>query len=167
MDDALLVRMLHAVAQLEEQFEAVAKRQPVAVAVLRDGLAAHVLHGEVRTSFRRAPAVEDPGDRRVIHQCQRLTLGVEPRQDLGGVHSGLYDLDGDLAADRARLFGEPDLTHSAFAETLEQLIGTERRGLGETRGRCAGAGPIAVVGRRHAPAMLPRRARFCARLPQG
>ncbi len=45
---AFLVRMLDAVAQLDEQFEAVADRQALPVAIADDGFTAHIFHREVR-----------------------------------------------------------------------------------------------------------------------
>ena len=99
MDDAFLVRMLNAVADLDEQLEALADRQAVPIAVAGDRFTAHVLHHEVRATLRRRPGVEHLGDRRVVHQGQRLALGLETRHDLRGVHAGLDDLDRDLAVD--------------------------------------------------------------------
>ena len=43
MNDPFLVRMLDAVAQLDEQFEAVANRQALPVAIGSDGFTAHIL----------------------------------------------------------------------------------------------------------------------------
>jgi hypothetical protein len=54
----------------------------------------------------------------MVHQGQRLPLGLEPRDDLRGVHAQLDDLQRDLPVHRARLLGEPDFPHSAFAHQL-------------------------------------------------
>ena len=59
-------------------------------------------------------------DRRMVHERQRLALGIETRQHLRGIHAGLDDLDRDLAPNRARLLRQPHLTHAAFAEPLQQ-----------------------------------------------
>src|SRR2546428_11959636 len=67
VDDPLLVRVLHAVANLQEKIDSLTRRQLVPIAVRRDRFAAYVLHHEVRTAVRRSPAVEYAGNRRVIH----------------------------------------------------------------------------------------------------
>ena len=70
----------------------------------------------------RRAGVEDLGDVRVIHQRERLPLGVESRQHLLRVHARLDDLDGDAALDRFRLLGHPDVAHAPFADLFEQLV---------------------------------------------
>ena len=71
--------------------------------------------------------VEDLGDIGVIHHRQRLPLGLEPGDDLGGIHARLDDLERDLAADRLFLLGHVDDTHAPFADLLEQLVGPDPR----------------------------------------
>jgi hypothetical protein len=53
MDHALLVRVLHAVADLREQLQALPHRQFASITVRRDRLTLHVLHHEVRAALRR------------------------------------------------------------------------------------------------------------------
>ena len=45
--------------------------------------------------------VEDPGDIRMVHHGQGLSLGLEAGDDLLGIHSRLDDLEGHPAAHRA------------------------------------------------------------------
>jgi hypothetical protein len=47
----------------------------------------------------------------MVHQRERLALGLEPRHHLRGVHPRLDDLERDLAPDRPGLFGQPDFAH--------------------------------------------------------
>ena len=51
----------------------------------------------------------------MIHQGQRLPLGLEPRHHLLGVHAQLDDLECDAASDGFALFGGPDRAEAAFA----------------------------------------------------
>ena len=125
MDDAFLVRVMHAVADLQEQIETIAGGQPISVAVRRDGLALGVLHDEVGAALWRGARIEHLGNGRMVHHGQRLTLGLEAGDDSGGVHSGLDHLDGHLTADRSGLLGQPDLAHSAFTDALNQSIGAD------------------------------------------
>ena len=58
----------------------------------------------------------------MVHQGQRLALGLEAAEDLGRVHAGLDDLEGDAALDRLGLLGHPDGAHAALAQLLQQLV---------------------------------------------
>jgi hypothetical protein len=114
MDHALLMGVLHAFAQLDEQLESRPERHALSIAERRDRFPAHVFHDEVRPPLRRRPRVEYLGDAWVVHHRQRLPLDLEARDDARRVHAGLEDLDGDLAPHRLRLLGEPDFSHAAF-----------------------------------------------------
>jgi len=59
------------------------------------------------------------------HQSERLSLSVEPRDDLSGVHPGLDDFQGYLSMNRAGLFSEPYLAHSTGTEALQEAIRTD------------------------------------------
>jgi len=102
VDHRFLVRVLHPRADLQEQLQTLAVGQPVPVAVLGDRDTLDVLHHEVRPAVRRRARVEDLGDRRVVHQRQRLPLGLEAGHDLFRVHPLLDHLERDLAAHRSR-----------------------------------------------------------------
>ncbi len=69
-----------------------------------------------------APRVEHLGDVGMIHQRQRLPLGLEPGHDLLGVHAQLDDLERHPAADRLLLLGHIDHPAAAFADLLEELV---------------------------------------------
>ena len=100
MDDPLLVRVLHRLADRHEQLQPLARRQLIVVAVLGDRHALDQLHDEVRPAGLGGAGVEDPGDVGVVHQGQGLPLGLEPGDDLARVHARLDDLQRHPAADR-------------------------------------------------------------------
>ena len=58
----------------------------------------------------------------MIHQRQRLPLGLKPGDDLFGVHAQLDDLERDPAADRFLLLGHINHAAAAFANLLEQFV---------------------------------------------
>ena len=57
----------------------------------------------------------------MIHDGQRLALGLESLHDRLVVHPGLDQLERDLPSHRRGLFGQPDLSHSAFAKLADKL----------------------------------------------
>jgi hypothetical protein len=61
----------------------------------------------------------------MVHEGQRLPLGLETSDHLAAVHARLDDLESNLALDRLRLLGHVDGAHAAFADLLQQLIGTD------------------------------------------
>ena len=124
MNDALLVRVLNAVADLHKKVQAFLCVELVIVAVFVDRNTGHILHDEVRTSFGCCPCVEDFGDVAVIHQRQGLSLGLKSSQDLAGVHADFYELQSDPALNRLRLFREVDDAHAALAENRRKFVGT-------------------------------------------
>ena len=121
MDDALLVGVLDRLANRYEQFQPLLRGQPVAVAVLGDRHTLDQLHHEVRPAVVQ-PAVEHLGDVRVVHERQRLPLGVEPGQHLLRVHPGLDQFDRDKPLDRLGLPGPPDRAHAPLADQLDQRV---------------------------------------------
>src|ERR1019366_10820574 len=66
MDDGFLVRMLYALADLNEQLQALAQSHPVLVAVRCDGNTGYVFHREVWPALRCGSRVEYFGDAGVI-----------------------------------------------------------------------------------------------------
>ena len=127
MDDPLLMGMLDRTADVDEDPQSLLRREVVLVAVLRDRDAPHVIHHEVGPAALGRPGVEDLGDVRVVHQGQRLPLGLEARDHLLGVHAQLDDLQGHLAADRLLLLGHVDVAEAAFADLLQELVGADQR----------------------------------------
>jgi hypothetical protein len=81
VDDALLVRVLDGLANLDEQSEPGRGAEVVLIAVVRDGNPAHQFHHEVGSPEFRRPGIEHLGDVGMVHQRQRLPLGLEARHD--------------------------------------------------------------------------------------
>ena len=77
VDDPLLVGVLDRLADRHEQLEPLARRELLLVAVLGDRHALDEFHDEVRPAVVGRAGVEDLGDVRVVHQGQRLPLGLE------------------------------------------------------------------------------------------
>src|SRR5579863_4406636 len=142
MNDGLLMGMLHSLADLDEQCQALACGQPLLVAVGGNGQAGNVLHDEVGLAFGSGVGVEDLGDGRVIHDGQRLPLEVETLESGGIVTASLNQLERDTAHDGSGLFGEPDLSHTTFAEFAEETIASD----GTEAGGCDGASGRGVEG---------------------
>jgi hypothetical protein len=142
------MRVLDGLADGNEQFEAFAGGELVFVAEFRERLAFDEFHDEVRAASAqmrsaltpnpspirwervvgnrvrvfRATTVEHLGDVWMIHECQRLTFGLEARNDLPRIHAELDDFQRHAAANRFFLFGHIDDTHAAFADLLKQFV---------------------------------------------
>jgi hypothetical protein len=76
----------------------------------------------------------------VVHQRQRLPLGLETCDDLAGIHAGLDDLQGHAAADRLGLLGDEDQAHAALADLLHQPVRADHRARAFPQGRFVGRG---------------------------
>ena len=126
------------------------------IAVLGDRHAAHQLHHEVGPARFGRPGIEHLGDVRVIHQGQRLPLGLEAGDDLLGIHARLDDLERHLAPNRLRLLGHEDDAHAPFADLLQQLVGADDAYRGARRLKWSYGGTEAGASglRRKLPAVL-------------
>ncbi|HNB81428.1 MAG TPA: CoA transferase subunit A [Chitinophagaceae bacterium] len=127
VNDAFLVRVLDGLANLDEQPQPRFGVELVGVAVIGDALALDQFHHEVGAACVRCAAVEHAGDVRMVHQRQRLALGLEAGHDFLRVHAQLEDLQRDLAAHRLRLLRHPDGAEAAFADRFQQLVAANQR----------------------------------------
>ena len=129
MDNALLVRVLERMADVDEELEAVARRQVVRIAVLADRNPAHQLHDEVRPPRLGRARVKDLRDPRVIHHRQRLALGLEARDHFACVSMpGLMIFERHFATEPgAGLLSHVDHAKAAFADLLQQLEVPDQR----------------------------------------
>jgi hypothetical protein len=66
----------------------------------------------------------------MVHQRQRLPLGLEAGDDLARVHSHLDQLERDRAPDRLLLLGAPHLPHPALPDDLDQMVPANPFGAG-------------------------------------
>jgi hypothetical protein len=60
----------------------------------------------------------------MVHQRQRLPLSLEPGQYLAGVHALLDELERHAASNGFGLFAHPHGPHTAHADHLNELVGT-------------------------------------------
>src|ERR1700722_14688068 len=81
MNDRLLMRVQHAIADFYEKFQAIADFELMLVAVVGDRNALYVLHHKIRLAVGSGPSVEDFGDRWVIHDGEGLALGLKSLKD--------------------------------------------------------------------------------------
>jgi hypothetical protein len=81
----------------------------------------------------------------MIHERERLPLGLKPGDYLLGVHSGFDDLDRHLTPNWSGLLCQPDLTHAAFADPLQQSVRADQ--LSGTSWRCGRSRHIGIAGR--------------------
>ena len=86
MDDTLLVRVLDGVAYLDEQVQPLPCVELVLIAVGGELDSAYQFHHEVGPARIGRPSIQHASNVRMIHQRQRLTLGLEPGDDTLGVH---------------------------------------------------------------------------------
>jgi len=145
VDDTLLVRMLHGVADLNEQLQAFLGREVVPIAVIGDANSPNQFHDEVRAAGFRCAAVVDLGDVRVVHQRQGLPFGFEAGDDFTRVHAQLDDFEGHATPDRFLLLGHPDVPEAAGTDFLQQFVAAYAVALlfGQRVGR-----PVRRLGRR-------------------
>ena len=119
--------VLHGMADVREQRQPLSGGQAVLIAVVGDRHALDQLHDEVRAARASLTGIEHPGDVRMVHECQGLALGLEAGDHLPGVHAGLEDLEGHLAADRLLLLGHEHQAEAPLADLFQQLVGTDDR----------------------------------------
>src|SRR5262249_39401546 len=92
--------------------------------MVRDLDAADEFHDEERPPGLRRPGIEYFCDVWMIHQSQRLALGLESGDYTPGVHAGLDDFQGNSAMNRLLLFRHEYHTVPSLANLLDQFIST-------------------------------------------
>ncbi len=125
VDDSFLMGVLHRLAELDEELDALAMHQAEPVAVLVDAETPHQLHHEVRSAVVGDPGVQDLGDARMIHHREGLSLGFESRDHLAGVRARLHHLEGDATAHRLELLRGVHDAHAPLAEELDEVVGAD------------------------------------------
>ena len=122
VNDALLMGVLHAFTCLQKQLQTLLDAQLIPVAMLDDGNAFDVFHGEIRQTGVGRPGFEYGCDIRVFHQSQRLALRLEAGNHLLGIHAGLDDLQRDPASDGLVLLGQVNDGEAPLAEDAQQPV---------------------------------------------
>jgi hypothetical protein len=108
----------------DEEQDALVDRQAARITVLPDREPANELHREIRLPGVGDARVEHLGDARVVHQRQGLPLGLEARRHISRVPARTHHLHRDAAAYGAGFFGLVHRPHTAFAQELENPVGT-------------------------------------------
>ena len=119
MDDKLLVRVIHCLAQRHKEPEFVFNRKRALVAETVDGHAIDQFHDKIGDSVAARTAVEQPSDIRVIEPRENLTFARKSNDGAPMPNSAVENLDCDslrnLAVDT---LGSKDRAHSASADLL-------------------------------------------------
>ena len=110
-----------------EQFQPLAWRKLLLVAIFSDRHALDQFHHKVGPTGVSRTGVEHLGDIRMVHHRQCLPLGLEPGNHLPGIHSRLDDLQRYLARNRLGLLGHVDDAHTPFADLLKEPVGANLR----------------------------------------
>jgi hypothetical protein len=119
---------LHGRAEQQEELQPRRRLQVARVGVIDERSALDELHHQIRQAVRRAAAVEQARDVRVIQAGEDLPFGAEPPHDRLGVHSALEDLQGDaLVEDVVVAHGQEDRAHAALAELAHEPVGAQAR----------------------------------------
>ena len=116
MDHTLVVGMLHAMADVDEQGDALVQRQRMFFAIARHRRAVDELHGEVRETFRRGTGIVDLGDGRMAHLRQQLALHFKVGQVTCIEALATQEFQGDGTPYRLQLFGTVDLSHATTTQ---------------------------------------------------
>jgi hypothetical protein len=116
------VRVLDSLADLNEEFQALAGGVSTRIAVLVNRRPVDQFHHEIGVPGFRAPAVQHVGDTGMIHQCQSLPLSFETSDNLPCVHTGLDNLQRDFAFDGLLLDRHVDYAHATFADLMDELV---------------------------------------------
>ena len=129
VDDAVLVRVLHGVADVREQLET--RPHVERSGVLQERPAVDELHGEVREGPQRAGESArgvDLGDRGVPQTREQLRLQLEALQRLRRGDLSPEDLQGDMAPGLV-LLGQEDRAHAARAQPAHDAVRSDALGL--------------------------------------
>ncbi len=118
--DALLVRVVHHLADAAEQPHAVVDGQPPPRHVDVDRLAIDQLHHDVGRTVLRDAAVQHLGEIGMVEAREDLALRLEAHGEPLGIEAVAHDLDGDLLRELAvDAFGTVDLAHAAAADARD------------------------------------------------
>src|SRR5947207_10964609 len=103
MNNALLMRVLDSLADLDKKGEPFPHGKSVLVTEITDAYPHYNLHHKERAPRVRGSGIEDSGNILMIHQSQRMPLLFKPCNDLPRVHPQLHDLESNLPVERRRL----------------------------------------------------------------
>jgi hypothetical protein len=123
VDNQVLVRELHGLANAGEQREPLRGGEMAVLAEFVDGDAVHVFHGQVEIAGLGDSAVEQPGDVGVVEPGEDLPLLAEALAKQVGGERQVNELDGDLLLELpVGAMRQVDGAHSAAAEQAIDLV---------------------------------------------
>src|SRR5690242_13754638 len=130
MNHQVLVYVLHCRANLAEQPYALADLQSVALAVLVNTSALHIIHHEIWQSLLGRAAVEQLGDVAMIEGSQDLAFMPEAVNNFTGINAGLYKFDRNpLVESVVGPDSEIHRSHAAGTNLADDAIGAKRLSL--------------------------------------
>ena len=110
-------------ADLPEQLEALRDGGALRIAVPVDALALDGLHCEVGPVVLRQPAINEPGDARVLQPGERLAFVEEPRPHRLRFEAIAEQLERHLALELTiHPLGQKDLSHPAAPQPAEHAV---------------------------------------------
>ena len=122
VDDALLMRVLDCLADMNEQPQPLLQSWAGPGAPACDRLAVNELHRKVRPPVSGGPGLQQFADAWMVHAGQRLALLIKACQHLHCVHAQLDELQRDLPPHRLCLLRTPHHAETAVAKRLDQTI---------------------------------------------
>ena len=129
MNHALLVRVVHGLAHLNEQAQPRTDVEPQVKGEFRDRPALDVLHGEEglwTVVGLGSTRLVDLGDPRMVHQAENLSLPLEAPREVFRDQSRADQLQGDRPF-RIVLTGEVDLAHPALGQQAFDAVPADPR----------------------------------------
>ena len=161
MDHQIAVRVLHRVAQLQEQRDPLAGIAAMVRAPCAQAFARHVFHRQPRRAVGQFAAVEDAANVRMSQLRQDPALLREAFAAGIVDRKARHDLDRDLLFETAAPFGQIHHTHAAAADLAHQ---PERADVADVAQRirqfcdqyaACGVGAVGFINRQQPP--QPRR----------
>ena len=146
MDDEIAMGIGDRLQNMQKEMAAGFYVESVLTAENIDRATLDKFHGEVRNTFSGCASIEEPGNKGMIEIGQDLPLFAKSAQHLLGIHTSLYDFEGDLTGvfvvvtqreiDRTHA-SAPDLAHDpihsqSFAEKHRRI--EDSRGYALNRG---------------------------------
>ncbi len=119
VNDAFLMGVLHGLAYVEKQPQTVANDEVTFVAEFGDRRSADQLHDEIGSIARSFAGVQNPCDILMLHQGQRLPLGLESSDHTAGVHARFEHFQCDFAANGPLLLGHKNDAEPAFPDLFQ------------------------------------------------
>src|SRR5258706_7777785 len=126
MNNAAVVSLLRGLADLDDQIQALRRRQAVSGGILEQRVAMDSVHGEERSSTHDS-GFENLRDAGMLETPERMRFLREAAENFRNSQAGLHHFEGDDSA-RTLLFGFVHNAHSTLADETDDAIGAEING---------------------------------------